>query len=360
MKTLVVLPKEQSDASRAMELSREQLGLTPRWSLFETAFNTRRLDLKAVSGAPWHRRVVYRFLPKMVCLAYEAYRVRGRYDVVVTWSEQVSVFFALLQILPGRRVPQLAMLYWMSKPTIAPLLWLTRSSLDRIVTWSSVQYAFAVKRLGYPEARIDLIKHFVDQLFWHPLPAASQPPEAMICSAGAEMRDFPTLIEAMRDLPIHCVIAAREIRLSKNGLRAHKLDPATLASTLPENVSVMPHTPEKLRELYARSRFVVVPLLPSDTDNGITVVLEAMAMGKAVICTRTKGQVDAIEDGVTGIFVEGGDPAALRAAIEDLLNDPEKAERIGRAARAYIERSQHPFEHFVAAVVESAKRACRR
>ncbi len=85
----------------------------------------------------------------------------------------------------------------------------------------------------------------------------------------------------------------------------------------------------ELRDLYARSRFVVVPLHASDTDNGVTVILEAMAMGKAVICSRTRGQVDVIQEGVTGIYVPVGDAAALRAAILSLWAEPQRAQQMG-------------------------------
>jgi len=103
----------------------------------------------------------------------------------------------------------------------------------------------------------------------------------------------------------------------------------------------------ELRDLYARSRFVVVPLLPSDTDNGVTVILEAMAMGKPVICSRTRGQVDVIQEGVTGLYVPVGDAVALRKAILTLWNDPQRAQEMGRNARAHIER-YHTLEMFTA------------
>jgi glycosyltransferase involved in cell wall biosynthesis len=105
----------------------------------------------------------------------------------------------------------------------------------------------------------------------------------------------------------------------------------------------------ELRDLYARSRFVVVPLRPTDTDNGVNVILEAMAMGKPVICSRTRGQVDVIEDGVTGFFVPVGDPDALRARILSLYTDPERAKAMGRAARAYVEK-HHALEGFCRSV----------
>jgi glycosyltransferase involved in cell wall biosynthesis len=91
-----------------------------------------------------------------------------------------------------------------------------------------------------------------------------------------------------------------------------------------------------LRELYARADLVVVPVVETDFQAGITTILEAMAMGKAVVCTRTTGQTDTIVDDVTGVYVPPGDAPALRAAIEDLLVDPARRARLGAAARAWV------------------------
>ena len=62
-------------------------------------------------------------------------------------------------------------------------------------------------------------------------------------------------------------------------------------------------------------------------------------MGKCVIATRTFGQTDTIVDGVTGVYVPPSDPAALRAAIQRVLADPEGAKRMGLAARKFIEEN---------------------
>jgi glycosyltransferase involved in cell wall biosynthesis len=50
------------------------------------------------------------------------------------------------------------------------------------------------------------------------------------------------------------------------------------------------------------------------SQSGTTVILEAMAMGKPIVCSRTRGLVDGFQDGVTGIDVPAGDPVALREA----------------------------------------------
>jgi glycosyltransferase involved in cell wall biosynthesis len=148
----------------------------------------------------------------------------------------------------------------------------------------------------------------------------------------------------LRGTDLKCHIAADHVRVDHFGF-ARRVSTNALTPAAPDNVTIGKKTMLELRDLYARSRFVVVPLRRSDTDNGVNVILEAMAMGKPVICSRTQGQVDVIEEGVTGLFVPVGDPTALRVAMLELWNNPERAAEMGRAARAYVER-HHTLERF--------------
>lgn len=107
--------------------------------------------------------------------------------------------------------------------------------------------------------------------------------------------------------------------------------------------------PLALRDLYSRARVVVVPLLDVDSDCGVTVIAEAMAMGKPVVVTGTHGQVDLVRHGENGLYVPPGDPAALRAAIQRLLDDPDEAARMGRAGRALVEE-RLTLDHWVRTV----------
>ncbi|HEY7462750.1 MAG TPA: glycosyltransferase family 4 protein [Gemmatimonadota bacterium] len=84
-------------------------------------------------------------------------------------------------------------------------------------------------------------------------------------------------------------------------------------------------------------------VLPS-VDEGFGIVfLEAMAMGVPVIGTRVVGSVDAVEDGVTGLLVPSGDPAALGEAVQRVLSDAELARRLATAAAARV-RERHARE----------------
>ena len=68
---------------------------------------------------------------------------------------------------------------------------------------------------------------------------------------------------------------------------------------------------------------------------GIAVV-EAMAMGKAVILTRNPHVEDFLEDGEHGFLVPAGDAGALRERIRYLLDHPDEADRMGRRGRERV------------------------
>jgi glycosyltransferase involved in cell wall biosynthesis len=63
------------------------------------------------------------------------------------------------------------------------------------------------------------------------------------------------------------------------------------------------------------------------------VVLEAMASGTPVVCSRLGGLPELVEDGVNGFLVQPGDVDELRKRITQLLGDPSLAARMGRNAR---------------------------
>jgi len=313
----------------------------PRTLFYEDELHSDILDERAVRKAPLPWRVVYALLPVSFAQVIEAYRLRRRYDVVISWSPRLGLLFALLLKLTRSQTRHVALMSWISAPRKAFLLKHGHSHIHRLVLWSSVQRNFAVHRLGIPEHKIALVRRRADQLFWRPMDT----PTDMISSAGQEMRDFVTLVEALRPTGIRCHIATGALgRRPFATVRAlERLKP------LPPHITVGKMNYVELRRLYARSRFIVVPLLPSDTDNGAGLIEAAMAMGKPVICSRTQGQVDIIIPGKTGIFVSPGDPVALREAIVRLWNDPSRAQEMGREARKELEL-HHTLDRFVADV----------
>lgn len=69
-----------------------------------------------------------------------------------------------------------------------------------------------------------------------------------------------------------------------------------------------------------------------------TVVLEAMALGKAVVATSVGGINEMIEPDVSGVLVKPGDFRTIAAACEKLAGDADLRRNLGGAARAAVER----------------------
>jgi len=76
--------------------------------------------------------------------------------------------------------------------------------------------------------------------------------------------------------------------------------------------------------------------LPTHREAFGTAFVEAAAMGVPVIGTDVGGVPETMQAGVTGLLVPPRDPAALAAALESLLADPERRRRMGEAGREFI------------------------
>jgi phosphatidylinositol alpha-1,6-mannosyltransferase len=66
------------------------------------------------------------------------------------------------------------------------------------------------------------------------------------------------------------------------------------------------------------------------------VYLEASSTGVPVVAGRSGGAPESVRDGETGSVVDGGDVAAIAAAVGDLLADPDRAAAMGAAGRQWI------------------------
>ena len=90
--------------------------------------------------------------------------------------------------------------------------------------------------------------------------------------------------------------------------------------------------------VHANMEQATVLVLPSHNENMSLALLEAMIRGLPVITTPVGEHRSVIADGHDGLFVPPGDVPALRTAIERVLEDPDLAARLGRAARERVLR----------------------
>ena len=128
---------------------------------------------------------------------------------------------------------------------------------------------------------------------------------------------------------------------------------------LADNVKIMGFVEEERMRAWLAAADVFA--LPAVNDGWYfegfgLVVLEASAAGTAVIGTDNCGVADTIEDGVTGLVIPQASVAqALPQALLELLQDPEKAARMGAAGRKRA-RSQ-TWERAADQVIDRYRRA---
>ena len=79
-----------------------------------------------------------------------------------------------------------------------------------------------------------------------------------------------------------------------------------------------------------------VAIVPSTLQEAMgQVAVEAMVLGRPVVGSDVGGLRDLVQPGMTGVRVPPGDPAALAAAIDGLLDDPELREKLGSGGRRF-------------------------
>lgn len=183
-------------------------------------------------------------------------------------------------------------------------------------------------RLGISRERLAFVPLGVDVPFFaHP---GSENEGAYVASVGRDAgRDYETLFRAAERVSRPFSVIAGRSNIPSDMF-------------IPANVSVCyDRSYLEVRDLYAHARFVVVASKDARARDGSdcsgqTVVLDALAAGKAVIATRLPWITDYLVPGEDLIVVEPNDPMALAQAIEILWQDDERRMRLAASGRAKV------------------------
>jgi len=87
-------------------------------------------------------------------------------------------------------------------------------------------------------------------------------------------------------------------------------------------------------------------VLPSRNEGISNTILEAMATGLPVVATRVGGNPELVVDGETGILVPSGDAQKMMQALSIYVDNEEKRQSDGQAARQLIAK-RFRLEHMV-------------
>lgn len=182
------------------------------------------------------------------------------------------------------------------------------------------------KQFYVPEDRVEVNQFGVDTAFWSP---------------GSEEGDYILSVgnDARRDYELLMRVAAE----SRYKFKVVTAQPQP--ENMPGNVDwVRGHwhtqalSDEELRDLYRGAKMVVIPLKDSVQPSGQSVCLQAMACGKAVIITDTRGlwSRKMMRDRVNVSLVRPEDSQTLASEVRRLMEDDVEREKYGRIARETV------------------------
>lgn len=228
--------------------------------------------------------------------------------------------------------------------------------------WSAERLARLV-----PEARERIVVNYHGVTLEHFAPADREPgppnePLSIVsCGSLYPRKGFPVLLEACRILrdrgwKFRCTLVGEGPQRGQleRFVDEHQLeDCVTLLGAQPHR-EVLRHYREAdlfvlacltdylgWREIFNDPVLLLevglaIPFRPI-TDGIPNVLAEAMAMGLPVVSTTVAGVPELVEHGRSGLLVPERDPAALAAAIESLLENPERRRALGRNGRVAVQ-----------------------
>jgi glycosyltransferase involved in cell wall biosynthesis len=199
--------------------------------------------------------------------------------------------------------------------------------------------ADVVSELPAEGERVHLVPHGVDLKRFRATPPPRRDGPAVVLAVGrlVPKKGFDVLVEA----------AARindpfRLRIVGEGPERDGLAGLISSAGLERRVELCgPRPHAELPGEYAAADVAVAPSVvdpTGDRDGLPNVVLEAMACARPVVASDLAGIASAVIPDESGLLVPGGDPAALAAAIETLLREPELRRRFGERARERVER----------------------
>ena len=207
-------------------------------------------------------------------------------------------------------------------------LWIWRCLLRKaagVVSLVEANGAELTRLFGVEASRTKFLPMSVDSDFLGRASAESE--ESFVLAVGTnDGKDFETLLEAL-PLGVRLLVVTDPYNARK--VRNHPCFGGGVEVL--EAVSA-----ESLRELYRKSAVVVIPLADTPHGSGHTVLLETMSMGKIVVVSASRAMRDYIEPGGTVLAVPVGDATALRAALEEVLQHPERFTEMREHAAAQV------------------------
>ncbi|WP_336326818.1 glycosyltransferase family 4 protein [Halovenus sp. HT40] len=89
-------------------------------------------------------------------------------------------------------------------------------------------------------------------------------------------------------------------------------------------------------------RSATITVLPSKRETFGRVIIESFYYATPVVATRTRGALEIINDGETGILLDEDSPQAIAESLSKLYNDKNKIINMGKQAKKFVSNQYNP------------------
>lgn len=286
-----------------------------------------RLGWAELHTSPGTMRVLRRVEAALTPFAQAVAGRRVRRDAAVTIAmfESEGHGLAAWRLLRRRGAPLVVIACWLADlavdggPGRRRIYRLLYRNVDQVIVFSTNQVDTLERLLGIDRHKVLAVRFGIDL---DELAEVTATDGDDVVAVGRDLgRDWATLFEAARGTGWDVQLVTRPRQVEHLDLPAE----VTLHGRLER---------DDYLELLAGAGVVVVPTEVREYPTGQTVLLEAMAMGKACVVSDTPAMREYVEHGVTALLVPPHDPLALRGAVDRLRADPALRQALGEAARS--------------------------
>jgi len=233
--------------------------------------------------------------------------------------------------------------------------WLYRRATALVVTVSdAIRQQYLAAGLLPPE-RVIALPGGADAEAYRPRPAdpavraalgGTDVPLIGLVSGFRVMKGHQIVVEAAKRL----IDAGRRVRFAfvGRGAREAVIRDTIKRAGLEQHVTIAGWAPDLPAVMSALDVGLYAPL---ESDGMSRVLFEYLAAGRPIVAARTGVVPEVLADGKQAMLVPAGDAAALAEAVARLLDDPELAARLGKAARRRL------VDHYSGAKVAEALEA---
>ena len=290
----------------------------------------------------------------------------NEYDLIYSGHYFTTSLLSLLRKLKILKQPLISIAFQSPRPNLLMkiLSIFVIAGNDKIICLSPEIKEHLIEDFKISPSRLEFIPWGYDTNFHTPPAPINEQKAGYILSTGKSFRDYDTLIQSFKDIDFPLEIIGYSDNILSNldsiplnvrltiplGAVNQNMD-KLVGKQFPANIKIVNKllTTAQLLSKYKNTYAVAIPLeLPDNKPYntvGLSSLLEAMCMGKAIITTENRDMGINLEREGIGITVPVKDSLAWKQAIQYLLENPAETKEMGEKAR-YLAEKKYNLDNF--------------